>query len=127
MPRPVPVSPYNLSYSIHAPSRHLASPRTSALSLVTPLAIVNLVLTAAGCALAIYYVLMTNSSASDRFLMQTLDDKVATLTEAHGALLQQQSQLENAAILSDFAAAHGMVEAKDVSYLFEGSNVAFRR
>lgn len=87
---------------------------------------VNIVLVGVASLLLFYYVMMANSVASANYKVQTLNDKINTLSEANGLLMSKKLAMEIPAVLSEFAKAQNLVEAKNVAYIFENKNVAQR-
>jgi hypothetical protein len=129
MPRPENVSPYHqFSFASTIPSvQNKSQARTHVLSLVTPVAVLNMLLFAFVGGLVLYYVLQANAIASNQYTMKSLNEEVQSLSEVRMELAQQQAELADASLLVLFAAERNMVAAKDASYLFESSNVAYHR
>ncbi len=129
MPRPENVSPYHqFSYATGTSSvRSQSRSQVRALSLITPIALLNMLFLAVAGGLLLYYVMQANAIAADHYTMQSLNAEVQSLSEVRMELAQQQTQLEDASLLVSFAATQNMVEAKGVSHLFESSNVAYHR
>ncbi len=73
-----------------------------------------------------YYVMMANSIASKNYKTQVLRDKIESLAEANSSLMSQRGALENPATLMEFAQSQQLVIARNISYIFEGKNVARR-
>lgn len=86
----------------------------------------NLLFIGVAVALLFYYVLLANSIAGTNYRIQTLQDKVLTLTEANSALMSQKISKENPVALLEFAKANNFVEARNISYIYENKNVAQR-
>ncbi|OGM99056.1 MAG: hypothetical protein A2817_01695 [Candidatus Yanofskybacteria bacterium RIFCSPHIGHO2_01_FULL_39_8b] len=76
--------------------------------------------------LLFYYVMIANSIASKNYRTQILQDKIESLTEINSILMSKKLILENPATLLSFAHVQQLVEVKNVSYIFEGKNVAQR-
>ncbi|KKT28213.1 MAG: hypothetical protein UW43_C0010G0009 [Candidatus Yanofskybacteria bacterium GW2011_GWA1_44_21] len=73
------------------------------------------------------YVVFSNKITADSYQVKILNDRILNLTEDHGALTAHQAELEDESLLADYAQTHNMVEAADISYLFENGDVALRR
>jgi len=116
---------YQISYAVSPTKATRAYNRS--LALLNPVIFLNFSLAALAAGLLLYYVLTANAISSDKYLLRTLDNRVISLSETHTSLTQQQADLASLTLLESFAKAHGMVEAQEVSYLFEGNNVAYRR
>ena len=76
--------------------------------------------------LLLYYVLMANSITETNYRIQTLQDKVLTLTEVNSVLMSQKISKENPVVLIQFAKANNLVEARNITYIFQNKNVAQR-
>lgn len=87
---------------------------------------VNIALAALCAALGLFYVVSANQIAANRYAMTSLQDQSAVLTEENAALNARKSAADDPAILAAFARSHGMVEAENAAYLFEGGDVAMR-
>lgn len=89
--------------------------------------LVNLALIASCAALLFYYVLSANGLASANYSISSLHEKLTKASDAQTQLTAQASDLENTDAIKAYAAGHGMVSAKDSSYIFENGNVALVR
>ena len=89
------------------------------ISNVTLLAVLGLVLS--------FYIIEANMMAADKYSIKVLDEKLTALNEVRTSLSAKQSVIEDPSGLMDFAKSHNMVEAKNVSYMFENGNVALRQ
>ena len=89
--------------------------------------IINSFLLAAVVALASYYVIGANGITSSNYLIKILKDKLTQINEERSVLLSQKAGLEDSLITLEFAKANNMVEAKNISYIFENGSVALRR
>ena len=87
---------------------------------------INIFLLAAIVAFAFYYIIGANGLASVNYEVKILNDKLIQLDEEQAALLAQKAGIEETLITHEFARSHNMVEAKNISYIFEKSNVAQR-
>lgn len=93
---------------------------------IGPMLIINTMLLAAGALLILYYITGANGLASGNYKIKLLNDKLSLLNDKQSALMSQKSGLEDSLITPDFAKSHNMVEAKNISYIFESRNVAQR-
>ncbi len=89
--------------------------------------IINSFLLAAVVALAAYYVIGANGLASDSYKIKLMKEKLTQINEERSLLLSQKAGLEESLYALEFAKASNMVEAKNISYIFENKNVALRR
>ncbi|MBI2065002.1 MAG: hypothetical protein HYT62_03060 [Candidatus Yanofskybacteria bacterium] len=87
---------------------------------------INIVFAGIASLLLFYYVMMANVVSAENYRIQTLRDKIELLAETNGDLMNQKLLLENPNVLFEFAKSHGLVEAKNISYIFENKNVAQR-
>lgn len=76
--------------------------------------------------LLFYYIMVANSIASKNYQTKILQDKIEQLTETNSILMSKKLLLETPNALLGFAQANNLVEAKNISYIFEGKNVAQR-
>lgn len=88
--------------------------------------VLNTMLLAAGALLLIYYIIGANSIASDNYRIKLLIDRLTQLNEGQSNLLAQKASIDELPIIRVFAQTHNMIEAKNISYIFESSNVAQR-
>ena len=84
----------------------------------------NLILIGLGVSILFYYVIIANSIAGTNYRIQSLQDKVQSLTETNSNLMSQKISRENPVALLEFARANNFVEARNISYIFEYKNVA---
>lgn len=56
-----------------------------------------------------------------------MDDKISALTEAHSILAAKQTEMDTESVISSYAQAYNMVEAREASYMFENGDVALQR
>lgn len=87
---------------------------------------VNISLIGMASLLLFYYVMMANSIASKNYKTQVLRDKIESLAEANSSLMSEKLSLENPVTLQEFALSQSLVEARNISYIFEGKNMARR-
>ncbi len=73
------------------------------------------------------YVLQMNALTASNYSIRTLQESIASLNETHGTLSITQSAADDASLISRFAQQNNMIEANNVSYLFENGNVALIR
>ena len=87
---------------------------------------VNITLLGIAALLLFYYVMMANSVTAKNYRVQTLQDKLETLTETNSLLVSKKLILESPAALLEFARSSGLVKASNVLYIFENKNIAQR-
>lgn len=88
--------------------------------------LVNVALISVACLLFFYYVVIANSITSKSYKIQVLRGEVESLAEINSSLISKKLVLETPASLLNFARSQKLVEAKNISYIFEGKNVAQR-
>ena len=88
---------------------------------------VNIALIGMASLLFFYYIMIANSIASKSYRTQVLMDTVDSLSEANGLLMSQKIALDTPAKISEFADSHQLVQAKNISYIFEKNDVALQR
>lgn len=86
----------------------------------------NIFLLTAIVALALYYIIGANGLAAVNYKVKLLNDKLTQLDEDQAILLSKKAGVEETLITHEFARSHNMVEAKNISYIFEKSSVAQR-
>lgn len=124
MPRPEALKTYNqFAFAMSGTSRSINKSRSGAFML-TPVVIVNALLLLLTAVLLVYYVISANAIAADTYKVKLLKEEAASLIEENSSLVAQKTQVEDPSLLAEFARTHQMVEAKDVTYLFENGSVA---
>jgi len=88
---------------------------------------VNIMLMSVVAFLLFYYVTMANSVTSKNYRIQALRERVSYLNEKSSSLMSERLVLESPAAILEFAKSSNLVEARNVSYIFENSNVALQR
>ena len=79
------------------------------------------------CIIALfYYVAIANSISGKNYKIQGLRINLGVLTEINGTLVSQKMSLENVVVLRNLAKSLNLVEAKNISYIFENKNMAQR-
>lgn len=94
---------------------------------INPILVSNVILLGVLGLLLSFYIIQANMIAADRYQVKILNEKLASLNEVRTSLDAQRNDLEDPSELMEFAKARGMVEAKDVSYIFENGNVALQQ
>lgn len=89
-----------------------------------PVAILNIGLAVVAMVLVVYFISSSNTIAAQRYSIRSLSEKSASLSAENGALMAERARFEDSELLSDFARAGSMVEARDVAYIFENGSVA---
>ena len=75
-------------------------------------------------ALAVWYGLWTNFIISGRYQEGLLEDRLSVLTEENNLLLSEKSSSANLGALLVFSKQAGLVEQKNIEYLFDRHNLA---
>lgn len=76
--------------------------------------------------LTVYYVIQANVIAAGNYRISLLNQTLESLNEVRSSLAVQKSSMEDPARVLGFALDRNMVEAKNVTYLFENGDVALR-
>lgn len=116
---------YQIAYTVKQPSVRSAAHTTT--SFFTPITIANIALVGVGALLLLVYVLQANAITANQYRIQHLDEEVSALSQLYMALDKERADLGETQLLTTFALEYGMVEAANVSYVFEGNAVAYRR
>ena len=87
---------------------------------------VNIMFIGIASLLLFYYVMMANVVTAKNYRIQTLRNQIELLAEANSGLMAQKLALETPNVLFEFANSHNLVEAKNISYIFENKDVARR-
>ena len=85
---------------------------------------INLILIAVICVLGVWYALWTNFVTSGQYRERLLEEKLSVLLEENNSLLSQKSSSANLGALLVFSKQAGLVEQKNIEYLFDRRNVA---
>ena len=88
--------------------------------------VLNTMLLAASALLLVYYIIGANNIASDNYRIKLFIDRLTQLNEEQSNLFAQKTMVDESAVIRSFAQSHNMVEVKNISYIFESSNVAQR-
>ena len=88
--------------------------------------LLNAIILALCAAAILYYVLWSNSLAAGNYRLSTLRKTLTQLTETNSSLLTRKSAMEDPSAAIEFARNHGMIEATNISYVFESGNVALQ-
>lgn len=102
------------------------SQRASASNGINPILVSNVILIAVFGLLLSFYIIQANMIAADKYQVKFLNEKLTSLNEVRTSLAAQRSETEDPSELMEFARAKGMVEAKNITYIFENGNVALR-
>lgn len=88
--------------------------------------VLNIMFLAVSALLIVYYIIGANSITSNNYKIKLLIDRLAQINEEQNNLLIQKAIVDESLAIRNFAHAHNMVEAKNISHIFESSNVAQR-
>ncbi|MEK9157783.1 MAG: hypothetical protein AAB638_01205 [Patescibacteria group bacterium] len=75
----------------------------------------------------VFYVASANGNTADNYRISSLRSQMSKLAEKQGSLSVEKTATENPISAGLFAKSKNMVEAKDIIYVFENSNVALQR
>lgn len=89
-----------------------------------PTLVINTILLTAGALLLVYYIIGANNLASSNYKIKVLNGQLTQLNEEQSGLVAQKAGIEESIVTLEFAKSHNMVEAKNISYIFESRNVA---
>lgn len=87
---------------------------------------INITLFGVATLLLLYYIMIANLITAKNYKIQTLQDKLETLTEVNSLLISKKLVLESQAALLEFAKSSSLVKAENILYIFENKNVAQR-
>jgi len=76
--------------------------------------------------LLLYYVMVSNSITAKYYVVRMLEDKVVSVVGISSILTSQKLQLEDMSFLQNIAEEKNMLKATNITYIFEGGNVAQR-
>ena len=93
---------------------------------INPILVSNVILLGIFGLLLSFYIVQANMIAADKYKVKILNEKLTSLNEVRTSLAAQRSGTEDPSELTEFAQARGMVQAKNVTYIFENGNVALQ-
>ncbi len=93
---------------------------------VNPILVSNVLLLGVFGLLLSFYVIQANIMAADKYKVKILNEKLMSLNEIRTSLTAERSETEDPSELMGFVRAKGMIEAKNVTYIFENGNVALK-
>lgn len=94
---------------------------------INPILVSNIFLLGIAGLLLSFYIIQANIIAADKYKIKILNEKLTSLNEVETSLAAQKSEAENPSGLMEFARSRNMVEAKNITYLFENGNVALKQ
>ncbi len=77
--------------------------------------------------MVLYYILWANGLTAENYRIGMLRDQLNRLTETNGSLQAQKSLTEDPVAALQFAQDQHMVQASNISYVFESGNVALQK
>ena len=86
--------------------------------------VVNTILLIVSALLIAYYIIGANSITSDNYKIKLFNDRLMQFNEEQSNLLAQKGTFDETFMIREFAQVHNMVEAKNISYIFESRDVA---
>ena len=93
---------------------------------IDPILVSNVILIGVVGLLLSFYIIQANMIAADKYKAKALDGRLTSLNEIKTSLVAEISKIEDPSELMKFARANGMVEAKNITYIFENGNIALR-
>ena len=100
--------------------------KTAEIQPVNPILASNMILLGIAVLVLSFYIIQANTIAADKYNIKVLGDRLTSLNEVLTSLSVQRSQTEDPSGLTKFAVSHNMVEAKNITYIFENGDVAQR-
>ena len=94
---------------------------------INPILVSNVILLGLFGLLLSFYIIQANIIAADKYKVKILNEKLTSLNEIRTSLAAERSETEDPSELMEFARAKGMIEAKNITYIFENGNVALRQ
>lgn len=88
--------------------------------------VINTIILLIAGLLMVYYVVQANIIAAGNYRISLLNQTLQSLDEVRSSLAIQKTSMEDPARVLGFALDQNMVEAKNVTYLFENGDVALR-
>lgn len=76
---------------------------------------------------ALTYVVWANIVTVHTYSLSSLQDELNKLNETHALLANQKSLASDPGTIKEYARDHGMVEAGNISYIFESGDVALEQ
>ncbi|MBI2064163.1 MAG: hypothetical protein HYT66_00405 [Candidatus Yanofskybacteria bacterium] len=93
---------------------------------INPILVSNVILLGIFGLLLSFYIIQANIIAADKYKVKILNEKLTSLNEIRTSLAAERSETEDPSELMEFARAKGMIEAKNITYIFENGNVALK-
>lgn len=94
---------------------------------INPILVFNVTLLGIAILTLSFYVIQANMVATNKYKVQILNEKLVSLNEVRTSLTAQRSETEDLSMLMKFAVSRNMVEAKNITYLFENGDVALKQ
>lgn len=94
---------------------------------LNPVFISNIILLGIAALALSFYIIQANMIATDKYEIKILGEKLTSLNEVLTTLSVQRSQAEDPSALMEFARSRNMIEAKNITYIFENGDVALRQ
>lgn len=94
---------------------------------INPILISNILLLGIAGLLLSFYIIQANNIAADKYKIKILGERLTSLNEVRTSLEAQRAEIDNPSGLMEFALSRNMVEAKNITYLFENGNVALKQ
>ena len=87
----------------------------------------NIAMLAIAAAFLLIYVIGANKITAQNYKAKLLNEKLFVLNEATAKLMLNKNSFDNSARVLEFAQGRNMIEAKNITYLFENREVAIQR
>lgn len=87
----------------------------------------NIAMLAIAAAFLLFYVIGTNEITANSYKTKLLNEKLFVLNEITTKLTINKNSFDDSARVLEFARGQNMIEAKNISYLFENGAVAIQR
>ena len=122
-----PISPVRSIMSSRRSSANHAHRAGRTSNGINPILVFNVTLLGIAILTLSFYVIQANMVATNKYKVQILNEKLVSLNEVRTSLTAQRSETEDLSMLMKFAVSRNMVEAKNITYLFENGDVALKQ
>ncbi len=113
--------------TIYADTQQYFSRSVRVASFSPSIAALNGLLLVFSLLLLAYYVVTANGITSGTYSVRLIHERLTSIGEENSTLLMQRLAIDDPLVLTGTAQRHGLVPARDISYLFENGNVALNK
>lgn len=86
--------------------------------------VINVILTALAAGFLLLYIVLANGQAANKYRITSLSNELTYYSDLNNSLVTQKTETEDTGSIVQYAQRLQMVEAKNISYVFENGNVA---